>query len=203
MDFCSEDRKEIWDNFGVRQQWGVNLQDSNGGNNFEWLQNGPKWLWIGYLVANSAIGLALILSLVRLHRLKWVRWAVIVVSTVAAAAALTVAIATQVTYGILVAKANDDGIPITVKQGIIVYFLNWVAAGAAMTALILRVVYMRKTGGDADTRRSSGQGMGLTVVYGTPKYAEVKDPDATAHALISGQDTRYEPYFVRTAPPHS
>ncbi|KAK3986180.1 hypothetical protein QBC44DRAFT_384251 [Cladorrhinum sp. PSN332] len=205
MDFCSEDRKEIWDNFGVWQQWGVNLQDTNGGQNFEWLQNGPKWLRIAYLVANSATGLALILSLVRLHRLKWARWLIIIVSTLAAAAALTVAIATQVTYGILVSKANDDGIPITVKQGMVVYLINWVAAGAAMAALILRTVYMRKTGlgGEAGSRRSNGRGMGSAVVYGTPKYVEVKDPDVAAHALISGQNTRYEPYSSRAEPPHS
>ncbi|KAK0736257.1 hypothetical protein B0T21DRAFT_348340 [Apiosordaria backusii] len=219
FDFCSGDREEIWDLFGVWQAWGVNLkkgqsqgekgeQSQDQQPEFAWLEHGPEWLWIGYIVAISLVGLSFLGSLTRLHRARkgWVRNLVVVVAVMAAVSSLGLAIGVQVMYGWLVSAADDDQISITAKQGIWVYVINWIAAAAALVALITRLIFMKQTHKEAMeqyTRRSNGRRIS-SGNYGMPagKYVEVKDPEAISHALISEQvDTRYEPFRGAHAPP--
>ncbi|KAK4188851.1 hypothetical protein QBC35DRAFT_548150 [Podospora australis] len=194
IDFCSAsgDHQEIWDLFPIWSAWGVKLK-AGGKAEFAWLEHGPAWLWIANTVAAASVGLSFIGSLSRMHRVHWLRIPIILVSALAAVTTLGVAIAAQVTYGRLVSQADDDGISMTANQGTWVFVVCWVAAGSAVIALILRLIYK-----DGDThmgRKSKGRGMGAAVNYGTQDYFEVKDPDAAAHALISGESpTKYEPY---------
>ncbi|KAH7041414.1 uncharacterized protein B0I36DRAFT_358587 [Microdochium trichocladiopsis] len=65
-------------------------------------------------------------------------------AVIAAACSIAVAVAAQVTYGSLVAKADDDEISITAQMGLAVYVINWVAAGCALVACVLRFVADRQ-----------------------------------------------------------
>ncbi|KAH7029859.1 uncharacterized protein B0I36DRAFT_385202 [Microdochium trichocladiopsis] len=158
IDFCSKNGQEIWDMMSVWSLWGVQLRPELAGKEaFEWVKRGPKWLWILYLAGIAALGVSLLARILRLHRIPLVRRLSAVLAVIAAAATVAVAVAAQVTYGSLVAKADDDEISITAQMGLAVYVLNWVAAGCALAACVLRFVADRQAGsGDKSGRSSRG-----------------------------------------------
>ena len=85
IDFCSRSRDEIWGLFPIWTVWGVNLrsdQDKDGAE-FAWLDHGPEWLWVAYILAVSVTGLGLILTLAAgTHRVPGLRRAATAVCAV-------------------------------------------------------------------------------------------------------------------------
>lgn len=73
------------------------------------------------------------------------------------AATGAVAIASQATYGLLVAKADDDEVSITAQMGVAVYVVNWVAAACALAGCVLRFIANRQIG-DGTRGAASGRG---------------------------------------------
>lgn len=63
---------------------------------------------------------------------------------VTACVVLAVAISCQVTYGTLVARADDDKVSITAYLGKPVYAVIWIAAACSLCASILSFLYSRK-----------------------------------------------------------
>jgi hypothetical protein len=213
FDFCSKPREEIWDLLSLWSVWGVKLRP-DGEAKFGWLDRGPDWLWIAYIVGIAASGLSFGMGLARVHRFVRVKWLVVGVSVVgvpspvqvqandgnqlAACALLAIATAAQVTYGSLVAQADDDNISITAKLGLWAFVLNWAAAACALSSTMLQLLYFKRTAG--------GRGhKGVAVYVASHAYTEVKDPDSHATALMSAEklapkhslgnvSAKYEPY---------
>ncbi|GAB1320953.1 SUR7/PalI family-domain-containing protein [Madurella fahalii] len=200
IDFCSKPRNEIWDLFQVWSLWGVKLR-ADGNVKFDWLDHGPDWLWIAYIVSISTSGLSLLLSLSRAHRLvRTGRWIVAGVFIAAACAQLGTAIAAQVTYGLLVSKADDDAVSVTPRLGMNVFAVTWVAAICALIAAGLQLWYFKHTAsGHTGTVTKEVNSFGFSG-----GYSEIKDPDVAMRESISPGNThtssgreslvKYEPY---------
>src|SRR4051812_39708742 len=85
---------------------------------------------------------------------------------------MAVAISAQVTYGSLVAMADDDNISITAQMGLAVYLINWVAAGSALAGCVLRFIANRQISAGGGAKNGARGGRGFVRI--TPDETETE-----------------------------
>ncbi|CAI4213489.1 unnamed protein product [Parascedosporium putredinis] len=208
MDYCSETGEEIWDLLDPWIVWGVKLK-SDGSASFGWLDRGPDWLWIAYIAGGIFGSLSVISALVPVHRLSFAKWPVVIVASLTAIVQLSIAIAAQITFGTLVASADDEGVSITAKLGVTAFMINWIAALSAVVAAATRVVRVREIKKD-NIRTKHDVGLREFLAgTGSHKYTEVEgmslqnqhvDVDNPRTTLgnfqhdVTHQESKYEPY---------
>ncbi|KAF2179652.1 hypothetical protein K469DRAFT_693894 [Zopfia rhizophila CBS 207.26] len=125
----------LYDLFRPWKVWGASVHKD--GTRFYWLEKGPKLLYIAYLIAGGTTILEVFAGVSSLYTNRVSR-ATLALSSVASASLLTTAILAQVTYGLLISRADDENIPITAKKaGQILYAANWVGTVFSLFALVL------------------------------------------------------------------
>ncbi|KAF1994027.1 hypothetical protein P154DRAFT_624990 [Amniculicola lignicola CBS 123094] len=205
VDFCSKAGHLLYGLFGFWKHWGVGVRRA-GGVGFYWLGKGPRMLFVSYLIAIALSCLTLISGfLVKLHPI--VRKVAFGLASLSTSTILATAILTQVTYGVLISRADDDDIAITAKSGKVAYIINWISVCLSLAALA--ITYLRQ-------RQSSSQASAKSRSMGKEKYKMVADPYVqegtrdSVHLLdpvgqekgvapsprTSHDGERYEPYRV-------